>query len=315
MKKFLLRLACFLLPVLFVVAGAEAWIRSQPNVYKYKETWIRANGQRLSTIVLGNSHAYYGLNPSAMGDSTFNLANVSQRYDQDFYLLRRYAPLCPHLRTVIMVADNSSLFDVPMEYDENWRLLYYHLYMGYDDPVHRAKYNYELANIASFRKKAIRLLGGHGLDCDSLGWGCEYTVQNRSSDALVSWQIKTHDLHDWTSTRNNVEMLRRIAWWCREHQLRLVLVMTPVSQSYTLQAQSWQLEFVSRVAKRCTVDFGAVVADYSCDDRFQDLDFFDLDHLSDQGARKLSRLLYQEWLSNGSYATSHFDHEYNATNP
>ena len=124
MRKFLLNTCLFLLPVLLLLASAEVYMRSLPNTYKYKEEWMWQNGHRVSTLLLGNSHGYFGLVPSAMGDSVFNLCAVSQRAREDFYLLQRYASVCPHLRTVVLVVDNSNLFDVPMEEEEPFRVVY-----------------------------------------------------------------------------------------------------------------------------------------------------------------------------------------------
>ena len=44
----------------------------------------------------------------------------------------------------------------------------------------------------------------------------------------------------------------------------------------------------------CCAKYGAVKCDYSRDARFRDDDFFDSDHLSDQGARKFSAILARD---------------------
>ena len=118
MKKFLVRTAAFLLPVLLILVLAEGYVRSIPCSYQYKDQWLETHGEKVSTLILGNSHAFFDLRPSAFADSTFNLSNVSQRLEHDAFLLKHYAKDCPNLRQVILVADNSNLFDLPMEDDE-----------------------------------------------------------------------------------------------------------------------------------------------------------------------------------------------------
>ena len=46
----------------------------------------------VETIVLGNSHTYYGIRPELLPYAAVNLANVSQTLDIDLLLLEYYAP-------------------------------------------------------------------------------------------------------------------------------------------------------------------------------------------------------------------------------
>ena len=89
MKKFVTRFVLFLLPAIIFLTVAELYVRSIPNIYTFKDQWMWKHGQDIQTLVLGNSHAYYDMNPSVMGDGVFSLANVSQRLEHDLYLLKR----------------------------------------------------------------------------------------------------------------------------------------------------------------------------------------------------------------------------------
>lgn len=289
MKKFLLRSIAFLLPALLILALAEVYVRSIPCSYKYKDQWLSTHGNQVSTLFLGNSHAFYDLRPSDFADSTFNLSNVSQRLEHDDFLLRQYAGACPNLSRVILVVDNSNLFDVPMEDDEPGRVAYYQLYMHY--PLSSFHFPLELAYINSFWKKITRYWEGKGLSCDSLGWGCDYRAEWRNLIDFTPERIRSHVFSSWTSTFRNVRALHSIASWCQQHRISLVLLMPPVTQAYTQKASSWQLEFVNHVAQDCQQRYGAIVLDYSRDRRFTDLDFFDSDHLNDKGAIKFTHIL------------------------
>ena len=294
MKRFLLRSLCFLFPALLALVAVEVYVRSLPNTYKYKEAWMRKNGERVHTLLLGNSHAYFGLVPTVLGDSVFSLANVSQRLEHDRFLLKRYAGTCPHLKTVILVADNSNLFDVPMEEDEPGRATYYQLYMGYAKHSVLSRYGFELSSMSNFWGKVLRHWKRDMADCDSMGWGCGYVASKRNPADFQPERIREHHFHDWSSTLANRRDVDSIASWCQNRRVRLVLLMTPVSSGYTKKAEPWQLGYVRSVADSCRQAYGAQVADYSCDPRFSDDDFFDPDHLSDDGARKFSRILASE---------------------
>ncbi len=294
MKKFCLGVMIFVIPIILLLSAVECYVRLLPNSYKYKDDWMWKNGQGVSTLVLGNSHAFFDINPSEYGDSTFNLANVSQRLQHDYFLLCRYADACPNLSTVVLVVDNSNLFDIPMEHDEPGRVTYYQLYMGYSEHSFFSRYSLELSDINSFWAKIKKQWNNEGLSCDSLGWGNGYLLSLRNPKDFLDENVRVHRFVDWNTTCQNVKCVRAIAKWCKSHKISLVLLMPPVTASYTRKADKWQLDFVQQVVDSCKKDYGVVVADYSCDNRFDDFDFFDTDHLNDKGAIKFSALLKSE---------------------
>ena len=297
MRKFLLHIVLFFIPVVIILVGAEVFVRSIPNSYMLKEQWIQRNGNTVKTLLLGNSHGYFALMPSAMGDSVFNLCNVSQRLEYDYFLLRHYAESCQNLKRVVLVADNSNLFDVPMEEDEPARVTYYQLYMGYRGHSMLSCYGFELANMTyAFQKVKSYFLEGDKFWCDSLGWGNGYLASMRNPDDFVYENIRQHHFANWESTRRNRDYMDSIAAWCQQHRIELLLLQTPVCGDYTRKAAPWQLRLVNAMVDSCCAQYGAQKRDYSCDPRFRDTDFFDSDHLSDQGARKFSAILAHDLL-------------------
>jgi len=291
MRKFLLRVILFLVPVIFVLAVAEWYMRTIPNTYRMKNEWMLQNGSRVKTLLLGNSHGYYGLVPSAMGDSIFNLCNVSQRLAQDYFLLCHYADRYDALKQVILVADNSNIFDIPMECDEPARVTYYQLYMGYRAHSMFSQYGFELSNMGYFHQKLRYHYQGQSVMCDSLGWGNNYVVADRNPDDFLYKNVREHLFVNWEYTYRNLSYIDSIASWCQQHQVKLILLQTPVCKDYTRKAPAWQLHFVNAMTNSCCAKYGAVKCDYSRDARFRDNDFFDSDHLSDQGAYKFSAIL------------------------
>ena len=291
MRKFLLRIFLFLVPAIVLLAVAEKYVRTIPNSYQQKNDWMMRNAHTVKTLLLGNSHGYFALNPSVMGDSIFNLCNASQRLEHDFFLLRRYSDMCDALEQVVLVADNSNLYDVPMEQDEPARVAYYQLYMGYRAHSMLSKYGFELSNMTYAQQKLKFHIQGLGTMCDSLGWGNNYVVADRNPDDFLYKNVREHLFVNWEYTHRNRDYIDSIASWCQQHQVKLVLLQTPVCEDYTRKAPAWQLQLVNAIVDSCCVKYGAVKCDYSRDPRFCDNDFFDSDHLSDQGARKFSAIL------------------------
>lgn len=296
MKKFLLTLSLFLLPVLVLMVSLEIYMRSLPNVYRYKEEWMWQHGERVSTLLLGNSHGFFGLVPSVMGDSVFNLCCVSQRAREDFYLLQRYASACPRLHTVVLVVDNSNLFDVPMEVDEPFRVTYYQLYMGADNHSPVSRFGFELSSMEACVEKWKKSREHHGMGCDSLGWGTFYHYDCRDKDALREENVKPHLSKNMESTLENVRNVKSIAMWCRQRNVQLVLVQMPVCKAYYKKMPPKQRDYVASLLNDCQREYGALHADFSRSEQMSEDDFFDADHLNDVGARRFSQLL-KDWCS------------------
>jgi hypothetical protein len=291
MRKFLFRVVFFLIPVFCMLAVIEWYMRTIPNTYRMKNEWMLRNAHGVKTLILGNSHGYFALKPSAVGDSIFNLCNVSQRLEQDYFLLCHYADRYDALKQVILVADNSNLFDVPMECDEPARVTYYQLYMGYRAHSMLSQYGFELSNAGYFHQKLRYHYQGQSVMCDSLGWGNNYVVADRNPDDFLYKNVREHLFVNWEYTYRNRDYVDSIASWCQQHQVKLILLQTPVCKDYTRKAPAWQLQWVNAMTDSCCAKYGSVKCDYSRDARLSDNDFFDSDHLSDQGACKFSAIL------------------------
>ena len=105
MKKFLIRTFLFLLPLALLLMGGEAVLRLHPNAAKAKDKAMRLTGSIIDTLILGSSHAYYGLCPELLGRNAYNAAQVSQTLKYDEFILNRYA--LPRLRAVVLTVSDS----------------------------------------------------------------------------------------------------------------------------------------------------------------------------------------------------------------
>ena len=112
MSRFLRLLVLFLLPLLLLALAAEVYVWHLPNSYRIKRAAMTRMADSVEVIILGNSHAFFGLRPDLMSKPTLNLANVSQTLDYDLLLLADYQPRCPRLRRVYLVVDHSNFFDL-----------------------------------------------------------------------------------------------------------------------------------------------------------------------------------------------------------
>lgn len=291
MSLFLRRLALFLLPMVLVAIGTEVYVRGIPNSYGIKQHALEQMGDSVETIILGNSHAYSGIRPELLPGTVLNLANVSQTVDLDRALLLRCVKGCPRLRNVVMVADNSNLFDRSMEETDEWfRITYYTLYMhrlGGHNPFF-SRYGLELLHFPSLQGKVKKWMQMRRPDCTPLGWDTDNGLEAKDLEhwntSLVTDALRRHTCRDWELAAHNAAIVKEIAHLCRQHELRLTLVSTPVSPAYAAGIPDNQQTFIEQVLQDCHNRYGARILDASRMQGYADDEYFDPDHLTHQGA-------------------------------
>ena len=296
MRKFILHTLLFLLPVILLIGSAEVALRSIPNSYQQKYEWMSKHGSDLEVLILGNSHGLFGLRPDQFTQPTYNLCNVSQTFEYDDYLLSKFLPQCPHLHTVILVCDHSNLFDPPLEESEDYRCSYYRLYMDYPKHPLLSSYEFEITHVKAAEEKLTQWIQGKNESCDSLGFLPKEALQHFPKDN-TDWgtaAARQHCSQDTLYAYANRETLYQIAEHLQQQGIRLILVQTPVTAAYSEAIQAhwtWNDAFLRQTLTTCQERYGAILADYATDSRFQVQDFSDADHLSSQGAKKLSELI------------------------
>ena len=296
-KAFLRLLSLFVLPLVLLAICAECYMRQcVPNSYRMKREMMDRMADSVQTIVLGNSHAYSGIRPALLPGVAVSLANVSQTAPIDLEILLRYAPKCPRLNHVYLVADNSNLFDAPMETTDEWfRITYYTLYMNRlcgHSPWSR--YGLELAHWDSFKGKWRKYWEERRPDCDSLGWDTDNRLEVKSQEEWNRRQaedaLRRHTCKDWRWARANARAILAVASYCKSHGIRLTLLQTPVSSTYAAGIPARQRVFIQRLHLVAQQQFGAESLDFTALPLYPD-DYFDGDHLTHEGAAKLTRVI------------------------
>lgn len=298
MKKFLITILAFFIPVLFVLAGLEYMVRTAPNEYQYKAEWMEKNADRVETLILGTSHAFYGINPSYLGPNAFSLAASAQSLQYDEFLFFKYAPKCKNLKTVILPISYFTLFSGDMEDgSEWWRAINYKVYM--DCPYHSpfSKYNFFISNSEPFRAKLTKIIKGKTIiECDSLGFG--YPIYRKSTptldDASVARWVNHHTAKDFSYVEKNKQHILKIADYCHTNHIRLVIVTTPTWKTYYERLNSPQLNVMKEFINQLTSTNNAIYLNYMQDARFVAMDFTDCNHMSCDGAVKLSNIIKKE---------------------
>lgn len=299
MKKSILKLFAFLLPILLVFVCLEGFYRVVPNNYSFKNLNIQKKYDTTEILILGNSHTFYGLNPIFFDKPAFNLANISQSLYFDKLLFEKHIDKFKKLKYVILNVEYTSLSQLKDTQEDIWRKFYYKSYMNLDVPI-ISKFDYSKCFLSSTRpfNKNIKLINRYFLegtivDCDVNGFGINYTKEKRLSDIdrIAPNTIKRHEdnLFDFSQ---NIAVIQSIINQCKEKNIEVVLVTMPVSKEYSKRVKKNKLGKIIKTAKLFEEKNSNVrYLNLFNDPGFTDNDFYDPDHLHTKGAEKCSLIV------------------------
>ena len=290
MKRFFRNIVWCSIPVLLFFVVVEFVVRSVPNDYKYKWSYLENHSSEIEVLVLGNSQSYYGVDCKVLRCRSFNMAMEGQGLLIDDYVLESFIGKMSNLKTVIVPMSYVSLTQ-PAAFGTPGRLMQYHIYYGYDSKWYSIN-DYECLNFLLCSTKIRALVSGKGLiNVDSLGF-CAHVMGgfNDEADETLSWATNDNS----SLVESNMNALVRMADCCSRNGVNLMLVTFPVEESYWNSTffQLSQMEQVQRFAERLSQEYENVtMIDWFDNSDFNNSDFFDSSHLNAQGAKKLTRML------------------------
>lgn len=301
MKQFLINTALFALAILATLAIGEWLVRRTPNPYATKNECVLRDGKEITVAILGSSHTFYGVVADSLGSDAVNLANVSQNYEYDLRILRRYEEQLPALRKVVIPVSYFSFFDPPFEESsEKWYQIYYRIYMGIDKYPLLSPYGFELSDLSVYAGKLRGIFGGkrRGL-CSPRGFGLDFSLEDRDPmwQQSAGRRVAHHTASDSRYIGYNLASLDALLDYCLLKGIEPHLITTPTWEGYRALLDPAQLATTRRLTDSIARSRGIGYTDFSADPRFIDEDFHDPDHLSDRGALRLTRILADSILS------------------
>jgi hypothetical protein len=290
-----------MLPILLVAAALEIFIRRIPNDYTFKKEYMDAHAGEIQTLIVGNSHALYGVNPIFLSSNSFNVSNVSQTLEYDYEILKKYESRLVNLKTVIIPVSSLSFYVTAETGKESWRQKNYRIYSGINKKI-PLKYRFEISSLSlktNIKRVITRLKDGGKIISSSLGWGTGYSsdrAQDLQESALAAAARHTvkniHSRESEEILEYNREITDSIISLCRRRGADILFFTPPAWKTYRqllnreqIDSNVKTIEEISQQHSHCRY-----INLYS-DTSFIAVDFYDADHLSDRGAEKLSLLL------------------------
>lgn len=294
MNRFIRTTALFALIVAAILAACELAVRNVATPYSYKGDFMRSNGDKVATLVLGNSHTYYGIRPDLLADSAFNLANSSQTPQYDLAILRNFHKFAPNLRRVILQIGYSSFREQELEDAEPGRCVSYKI--GMKLPVHSdfSIYNFAITDFRAFAGRIRGFFVEQDVNrCDSLGFGLGFDKSSRSPD----WEQKSRERVEFLTSpyservAANTASFDALIRYCKQAGIECILLTTPTWHTFRDNIDRNQYGEMRRIADSLAAANKIRYINLFDSPLFTSDDFHDCDHLSDIGAVRLSRML------------------------
>lgn len=303
MSKLIKKILLLLLPVFAFLALFESLARTIPTSYGFKQKALDAKKESVEVLVLGSSHANFGIDPQYFGRPGFNIANTSQCLAQDYQLLLKYLPECRKLKLVVVPVSYFTLQSDLALSPEAWRCAYYSVYMGVKADA--AASGWELRN-----RSALALWDGpigvlknlkktKKLPINEFGYQSpepnKAKVEDVINDGTGIERVAYHNrIMNPAVVESNLAVLGEMAELLKKKQIKMVLVVTPVYGTYSRHVLAKNYDIMVRGIEAVSSRYGVKSYNYFYDNRFDMSDFSDNDHLNARGAQKFSRILKQE---------------------
>ena len=309
MKRFVIKTIYISLPILVVAILMEILLRNTPNDYLFKKQYLDKHSSEIETLILGSSHSFYGFNPEYFSSNTFNASHISQSLNYDFEILKKYQDQFKNLKTIILPISYFTLFGKLEAGSESWRVKNYIIYYDLNTSKSLINYSEVLSNRINVNIKRIAsyyVLGNSTISCTDLGWGTRYNSKNARDLAETGiTAAKRHTRDDINSDKyqeifnDNILILNSIIEWCNKKNVNVLLLTPPAFETYRQNLNQEQLKItINTTSEICSRHENCIYENLLSDTNFVAVDFFDADHLSDIGAKKLSELINEkisEW--------------------
>lgn len=299
MRELFKKVFVFLSPILLVLIFIEAFYRMIPNNYSKKNEDIKHKYENTEILIFGNSHTFYGLNPAYFEKPAYNLANISQSLYFDKLLFEKHVDKFKKLHLVILNIEYTGLSQLKNTGEDNWRKYYYKHYMNLEVPIVNGfdSQNFFISGTKTFidnLQLTTRYFSkGTIVDCNDNGFGTNYTKQNKTlnleKNALITIKRHEDNLNDFTE---NIAAIESIINKCKSKGIKVILVTMPVTKNYSSKVTQKKLNKIFKCAALIQkMNSNVYYLNLFSDSRFTNNDFYDADHLHNEGAQKCSRIV------------------------
>jgi hypothetical protein len=300
LKAFIKKVVIFCLPIILLATAFELLLRKIPNDFAYKKNYLDKNSNKIKVLFLGNSHMYFGVNPQLLNFNSFNGSHVSQSLNFDNSIIEKYEGKWDSLKTIVLTIDYLSLYTSLDKGIEKWRVKNYNVYYRIYESLALSN-NFEILNTDAksnierirdfyFDKKS-------SLTCNAFGWGTNYkSSDKRDLNETGLLAAKRHTVVNKNDgiLKANLQALHSIIGLSKKHNVQLVFVTLPAYKTYVENLDSLQLNnTIDTIKVIANANTNCKYLNFLTDTSFTSNDFYDADHLNENGAQKFTYKMFE----------------------
>ena len=143
MKLFFKKILLFIFPLVIIVIMMDLYLANMNSLYKEKANGLLEHANEIEILILGNSHATYGVDPSSFSAFAFNIANVGQSIYFDKELTLQNLKKLKNLKYVLISLDYHSLYFSSQKGERN-------IWSYYGNGIKHPSEDYNKADISPF---------------------------------------------------------------------------------------------------------------------------------------------------------------------
>lgn len=282
--------------LLLLVAGVSEWlVRRIPNEYKIKAAAYDKNAEKFQVLILGTSYSLHGLNPDWFDLYTFNGGHVLQSLDLDAKIFSKYENRLKSLQYIVIPITFASFFFELQNSTESRLIKNYSIYYG----IHATRKPADQLEILSLpfpvnRTRLYEYYIQHKTNINITAAGFDSTYHYTGQYVLdrgvnASDALERLNGHDFVLYEKQKACLEQLIGECARKNIRVILFTPPAHPSFYSSADSAAVETSIATCRSIEKEYPNVrYANFLHDSLFVSNDFYDMSHLNDSGAKKLS---------------------------
>lgn len=313
MSIFLKKIGIFLIVPFSLIFISDTYLRNKNSLYKEKFEGALKDAEKIEVLILGNSHANYGVDPTVFDNYAYNIANVNQSFYFDKRMTLKLLKDLKNLNYVLISADYHSLYFSSQGLRDFWAYQGHGIkYKGDGYFLKRLSptiFGYPPKVILSYLKrdfKNIFFYDNKGLDypvqkgvsnCDTIKQGfIGYSNLDNRSFSTNRYHSKANIFNQKTIKNKNLEheikedMIEFIEF-LKNHSVIPILFSPPTYREYNKFLNQQVIARNKKIYRNISNQHEIPYWNFMNSELFIHKDFFDMDHLNKQGAKKFGRIL------------------------
>lgn len=300
MIKLAYKISLLLVPVFALLAYIEIRLFSMPNSYNYKRACFEKQLGTTEILILGNSQAYFAVNPDYLEKEAFNLSCVSQTLDYDIALTHKYIPSLPKLRYVLIHLSYTTLGYTFENSSEAWREYYYHQFWDVKTTKNNALDLRLHSKVALYTPRVALRYFFNDFQADltsNINYNGYFFVDSAECTPSINAQSGTERALGHTKLisneviKRNTQLLTNFIQSLINNNIIPVFFTTPTYITYRSSVSPSVLKNNNAIIQELCRTYRLKYYNYFEDPRFVITDFKDNDHLNFIGAQKFSFIL------------------------